>query len=295
MNENTRYSDEQLAIVQQVCDYIDAHIDTCTPTLDDLGGIVNMSSSHLQRLFKRVMGITPRQYADAQRIRRLKTHLRNGESVTDALYEAGYSSSSRLYESGPDKLGMTPATYRKGGAGMHITYTINECALGLMLVATTERGISAVILGNDEADLERRLRDEFPAAHLHRPGDVLCNWVTALVEHLEDKRPHLDLPLDLQVTAFQWRVLNELKNIPYGETRTYSEIAAAIGQPTAARAVAQACATNPVPVAIPCHRVVRKDGEPSTRYAGGEAWRKNRLLERERQHASQQDHSEAAD
>jgi AraC family transcriptional regulator, regulatory protein of adaptative response / methylated-DNA-[protein]-cysteine methyltransferase len=285
----------QLDLVRRVCRYIEDNIQHGTPTLEDLSQQVHMSSYHLQRVFKQVMGITPRQYAEAKRMGTLKNHLRACDSVTDALYEAGYSSTSRLYEGAPEKLGMTPATYRSGGAGMDIHYTIAECPLGLILVATTERGICCVLLGEDEADLERRLREEFPAAEISRSHNELCDWVGALVEHLNGWRPHLDLPLDLQVTAFEWRVLHELLAIPYGETRTYSEIAAAIGQPNATRAVARVCATNPVPVAIPCHRVVRKDGKPATKYAGGNPWRKLFLLEQERKQALQSSHVQDGD
>jgi AraC family transcriptional regulator, regulatory protein of adaptative response / methylated-DNA-[protein]-cysteine methyltransferase len=288
MLNETAIPESQLEIVQEVCRYIDERLDQGTPTLNELSQQVNVSSFHLQRVFKQVMGITPRQYAEAQRVRCLKNHLRDGRSVTDALYEAGYGSTSRLYEGAPEKLGMTPATYRNGGEGMRIQYSITECALGLVLVGSTERGICSVLLGDDENDLVRRLHDEFPAAETSRNRQNFCNWLEAIIDHLNGSRLHLDLPLDVQATVFQWRVLNALREIPYGETRTYSEIAEAIGQPGAARAVAKVCATNPVPVAIPCHRVVRKDGQPSKAYAGGSAWRKQWLLEWEQRHSGPQ-------
>jgi AraC family transcriptional regulator of adaptative response/methylated-DNA-[protein]-cysteine methyltransferase len=226
------------------------------------------------------MGITPRQYADACRLNQFKTHVREGEPVTSAMYGAGYGSSSRLYERAPTQLGMTPATYRRGGRGMRINYTIVECSLGRLLVARTEKGICAVSLGESDNALEAMLTREYPAAEIHCDNATLGEWVSALLDYLNGQQPHLDLPLDIQATAFQWRVWEALRAIPYGSTRSYSEIARAIGQPTATRAVARACATNPAAMVIPCHRVVREDG-----HLGGYRWgieRKQALLERER-------------
>lgn len=270
--------DPQVALVQQVCEIINLHEDM--PTLDVLGAQVNMSSYHLQRTFKRVMGITPRQYAEAQRVDALKVQLRAGDNVTTALYEAGYGSSSRLYEQADAHLGMTPSTYRKGGVGMQIAYSIVDCPLGRLLVAATERGICEVSLGDDDEELEKALFGQYPAAQID-PVDDLGEWVRVIVEYLQTGQPHLDLPLDLQATAFQWRVWQELKAIPAGETRSYSAIARSIGHPKAARAVARACATNPAALVIPCHRVVREDGN-----LGGYRWgidRKEHLLEKERE------------
>jgi AraC family transcriptional regulator of adaptative response/methylated-DNA-[protein]-cysteine methyltransferase len=225
------------------------------------------------------MGITPRQYADAQRMRRLKSRLRKGDDVTTALYDAGFGSSSRLYERAPSHLGMTPATYRQGGAGMRIHYIIVGSPLGRLLVGATERGISALYLGESDARLKAALLNEYPRAEILRDRNGLEGWVEKILAHLRGKEPQLDLPTDVQATAFQRRVWEELRKIPYGATRTYSEVARAIGRPKASRAVAQACATNPVSVVVPCHRVVREDGN-----LAGYRWgldRKRALLERE--------------
>lgn len=269
--------DPQVAMVQQVCRIIDAQPEM--PTLDALSAQVNLSAYHLQRTFKRFMGITPRQYAEARRVDTLKAQLRAGDNVTTALYEAGYGSSSRLYEQADAHLGMTPSTYRKGGTGMQIAYTIVDCPLGRLLVAATERGICGVSLGDDDEELEKALFEEYPAAQIE-PVEDLGAWVLAILDYIQTGQPHLDLPLDLQATAFQRRVWQALKAIPAGETRSYGQIARSIGQPTAARAVARACATNPAALVIPCHRVVREDGS-----MGGYRWgiaRKERLLEKER-------------
>ena len=271
--------DPQVAIVQRVCRAIAANPEA-PPTLASLGETVHLSPFHLQRTFKRVMGITPRQYADACRMDRLKGELRKGEAVSSALYGAGFGSASRLYERAPTQLGMTPAVYRRGGAGMRIQYTVVPCPLGRLLVAATERGICAITLGDDDAALAAGLTREYPAAAIARDATGLDTAVAAIVRHLAGQEPHLDLPLDVRATAFQWRVWEALRAIPYGSTRSYGEIARAIGQPSAARAVAQACASNRVALAIPCHRVVREDGEP-----GGYRWgvaRKRAILARER-------------
>lgn len=277
----------QVAVVQQACSYIETHLHEAL-TLEALGEQVHMSAFHLQRVFKRVMGITPRQYVEACRLGQLKEQLREGDAVTKALYDVGYSSSSRLYERTQAQLGMTPMAYRRGGKDMSITYTIVNCPLGRLLVGATEKGICAVSLGNADTELETALAREYPAAERRRENSVdgemsgdsdLAAWVNMLLEHLNGQQPHLRLPVDVQATAFQWRVWSELQNIPYGSTRSYSEVARAVGSPKAARAVAQACATNPVAIVIPCHRVVREDGD-----LGGYRWglnRKERLLEQE--------------
>jgi AraC family transcriptional regulator of adaptative response/methylated-DNA-[protein]-cysteine methyltransferase len=225
------------------------------------------------------MGITPRQYAEARRLSGLKAQLKQGQTVTTALYETGYGSSSRLYEQVSTKLGMTPATYRRGGKGMHINYTLVDCSLGRLLVAITERGLCAISLGNSDAELVTALLEEYPAAEFYRDDINLSMWVHKLLDHLKGGQIHLDLPLDFQATAFQWRVWEELRAIPYGSTRSYSEIAKAIGHPKAVRAVARACATNPVSLVIPCHRVIREDGS-----LGGYRWgleRKQVLIQEE--------------
>lgn len=281
--------DPRIEAVARVCHEIDVH------TLADMGGTseqpitlatlsarAGMSSHQLGRAFRGVMGITPRQYADVQRMRRLKIRLKKGDDVTTALYDAGYGSSSRLYERAPAHLGMTPATYRQGGAGMKIHYTIATSPLGRLLVGATDRGISALYLGETDERLEAELRKEYPRAEIRREGrapQVLEGWVGKILAHLRGKEPHLDLPTDVQATAFQRRVWEELRRIPYGATRTYTQVARAIGRPKAIRAVARACATNPVSVVVPCHRVVREDGN-----LAGYRWglsRKQALLENE--------------
>lgn len=278
--------DAQVELVQQACRYIEAHLDE-TLRLEELGAAIGLSQTYAQRLFKRVLGISPRQYAEARRLERIKQQLKEGSSVTRTVYDAGYSSSSRLYERTPAQLGMTPTAYKRGGAGMRIAYAIVASPLGRLLVAGTEQGICRVGLADEDEVLEATLRQEFPAAELYQDSQQLHPWLEAVVRHLEGEQPHLDLPLAMRATAFQWRVWEELRAIPYGQTRSYSEIARAIGQPTARRAVAQACKQNPVPLVIPCHRVVRDDGS-----LGGYRWgieRKRRLLDQESRAAGQAD------
>jgi AraC family transcriptional regulator of adaptative response/methylated-DNA-[protein]-cysteine methyltransferase len=201
------------------------------------------------------------------------------------LHEAGYGSSSRLYERAAHQLGMTPATCKRGGRGMHIRCTTAACPLGRLLLAATERGVCAVCLGDSDTFLETALREEYPAAEISRDDAGLQPWIGQLLDHLRGQRPHLDLPLDVQATAFQWRVWQELRKIPYGGTRSYSDIAEALGQPTAVRAVARACATNPVAVIIPCHRLVREDGSLAGYRWGVE--RKETLLAQEQKHVAE--------
>jgi AraC family transcriptional regulator of adaptative response/methylated-DNA-[protein]-cysteine methyltransferase len=271
-------TDPGVQVVRRICRYVEANLEEKL-SLAALGAQAGLSPEHLQRTFKRVTGISPRQYADACRLGRLKTRLRERSTVTMALYEAGYGSSSRLYERAASQLGMTPATYQRGGRDMRLRYTVVASPLGRLLVAATERGISAVYLGDSDAPLEAALAKEYPEAEINRDGNGLEGWVEELLKHLNGEQPHLDLPLDVRATAFQWRVWQELRAIPYGSTRTYTEIARAVGQPTSARAVARACATNPVSVLVPCHRVVREDGELAGYRWGVE--RKQKLLDRE--------------
>ncbi len=250
------------------------------PALGDLAGRVGTSPFHLQRLFKRHLGISPREYADARRLDRVKRMLRRGDGVAGALYEAGYGSASRLYERSDAQLGMTPATYKKGGKGASIAYTIAASPLGRLLVGVTDRGVCAVSLGDNDAVLAEGLRAEYPAASIARADARLMPIVAAILAHLSGAEPALDLPLDLRATGFQWRVWQELRRIPRGETASYRAIATAIGQPKAVRAVANACANNRVAVVIPCHRAVRQDGA-----LGGYRWgveRKEKLLAAER-------------
>ena len=238
--------------------------------------------SGLQRNFKRLVGVSPREYAEACRLGKVKRRLRQSSDVTGAMFEAGYGSSSRFYERAAPKLGMTPSIYRRGGEGMQIQYTIVDSpndALGRLLVAATPRGVCAVAMGANDTDLTRALTREYPAASISADAGALAQSATAIVAHLAGREPRLDLPLDVQATAFQWQVWQALAAIPYGETRTYGEVAASIGRPSAVRAVARACATNPVAVAIPCHRVL-----PAAGGTGGYRWgaeRKKALLARE--------------
>ena len=234
----------------------------------------------LRRAFLQVTGLAPRQLAEALRVKRFKTMLRAGRSITDALYETGYGSSSRVYERSNAQLGMTPATYRKGGKGMKIGYTVAKSPLGKVLIGATERGVSAVYLGETERALLAELREEYPRAEITPATDSFQRWVREIVQRIDGKQPRLELPLDLQATAFQRRVWQELQRIPRGRTRTYSQVARSLGQPKAVRAVARACATNPVSIVVPCHRVIREDGT-----LAGYRWglsRKERLLAQER-------------
>jgi AraC family transcriptional regulator of adaptative response/methylated-DNA-[protein]-cysteine methyltransferase len=271
--------DPQAELTQSLCRLIDQHLEDPL-NIAALSEQVKMSQFHLQRLFKKLMGITPRQYAEARRADLFKNSVKSGQNVTDAMYEAGYGSSSRLYEKAAAQLGMTPATYRKGGKGMKINYTIAESPLGLLLVAVTDKGICSVTLGDRSEDLTGGLRAEFPQAEIARDETGLQAQVRALLAHLAGQEPHPALPLDVRGTAFQKRVWEELRRIPYGQTASYGEIARRIGQPSATRAVARACGANPVALVTPCHRVIRESGE-----LGGYRWgveRKRSLLEKEK-------------
>jgi AraC family transcriptional regulator of adaptative response/methylated-DNA-[protein]-cysteine methyltransferase len=263
--------------VRRACAFIQRHANGSI-TLARLAGLVGASPFQLQRVFTRIVGLSPRAYQDALRAGRFRQRLRSGAAVARATYEAGYGSSSRVYERKPTGRGMTPAVYRRGGKGTAIDYTVTGSPLGRLLVAATGNGICAVKLGASDAALVADLRREYPAAAISARAD-LAGWVRAILAHLNGRRPHLDLPLDVQATAFQWSVWRHLQSIPYGETRAYSEVARAIGAPAAVRAVARACASNPVCLLVPCHRVVQKDGG-----LGGYRWgleRKRTLLARE--------------
>lgn len=269
-----------LRVVRAACRLLDGDRDERW-ALPALARAVGVSARHLLRMFKGALGVTPRQYAEARRLASFKGRLKKGDSVTGALYDVGFGSSSRLYEDVQARLGMTPATYRRGGRGMSIGYTLAECDLGRLLVAATDRGVAAVVLGDSTAALESALRAEYPAAEIHRDDDALARWVAAVLEELAGGAPHADLPLDVQATAFQHRVWQELRAIPRGETRSYSEVARRLGLPRGARAVARACASNRVALLVPCHRVVEAGGG-----LGGYRWgvdRKRALLARERE------------
>jgi AraC family transcriptional regulator of adaptative response/methylated-DNA-[protein]-cysteine methyltransferase len=278
----------RLHAVERACRYIEARVDGSNGDVEDAGAVTlaelgshcGISPWHLQRLFKRAMGVTPRQYADAHRLKRFRAGLQQGDGVAAATYDAGYGSSSRVYERAASALGMTPATYAKGGRGAVIRYAVTKTPLGYLLVAATDRGICFVSLGEKREDLEKKLYREFPAAEdIQHCEPVLHSAVQAIVDFIAGRQPHINLPLDIRATAFQRRVWEELRRIPLGETRSYGEIARTLGQPTAQRAVAQACATNPVPLIVPCHRVVRGDGALGGYRLGAE--RKRRLLEDE--------------
>ena len=272
----------QIEMAQQICHLIDRNEGEAV-TLAKLGEELGVSAFHLQRTFKSVMGISPSQYAELRRIDRFKQGVREGATITNATYDAGFGSSSRLYEGASAQLGMTPATYGKGGRGAVINYAVVECHLGMLMVAATSKGVCSVKLGDSVGDLESDLSNEFPAAEIRRDEAPLASSVRAIVDHLSDKSPHIDLPLDIRSTAFQRQVWEQLQRIPVGETYSYSEVAKAIGQEKAVRAVARACATNPVALVIPCHRVIREDQS-----LGGYRWgleRKRRLLQAEAKRA----------
>lgn len=266
--------------VKNICRYIEQHLDEPV-TLERLGAAFGQSPFHLQRTFKKALGITPREYTDSCRMKLLKRNLQTGQSVTHALYDAGYSSSSRLYERTASHLGMTPDKYRRGAIAATIRYTCTDSPLGRMLVAATSKGICAIQFADTDDELVEGLKREFPFAVRKQDDDSMRSWTQTLLSQISGHKLSRALPLDIQATAFQRRVWAHLQSLPFGTTQSYGEVAKAIGQPTAARAVARACATNPVAVAIPCHRVVREDGE-----MGGYRWgvgRKRALLQLERQ------------
>jgi len=249
------------------------------PDLNTLANDAGMSPYHFHRIFKSITGVTPKAYATAQRTRRVRSELARADSVTDAIYDAGYNSNARFYENAGDVLGMKPRTYRAGGAATDIRFAVGECTLGSILVAKSDRGVCAILLGDDPEVLARELQDQFPRANLIGGDKEFEQLVAKVVGFVEAPGIGLDLPLDVRGTAFQQRVWQALKKIPAGKTASYSEIATRIGAPGAARAVAQACASNRLAVAIPCHRVVRNDGALSGYRWGVE--RKRELLERE--------------
>lgn len=266
-----------------LCRHIEAHPNQ-VPTLEELGRHANLSPFHLQRLFKAAVGVTPRQYAEGCRLRSLKRELRSGESVTDAIYEAGFGSTSRVYERAATRIGMTPGRYRAGGAGVEISHATAGTPLGLLMMAATDRGLCFVQLGDGEAEMLECLRAEYPAATLSSMSPdaegPFQQWMQALRDYLEGAGTKLDLPVDVRGTAFQMKIWDYLRQIPHGEVRTYKQVAAAVGRPTAIRAVASACAANRVALTIPCHRVIRGDGG-----LGGYRWgieRKRALIDRER-------------
>jgi AraC family transcriptional regulator of adaptative response/methylated-DNA-[protein]-cysteine methyltransferase len=269
--------DPQLEKVRAMCHYIEHHIEAIS--LQGLSKAFSISPSHLQKTFTNIVGVSPQAYAEACRMNKIKAALQNGDDISGAVYEAGYGSASRLYAKANNELGMTPKTYKQKGKDTVVRYSITESRFGKVLVAATDKGICAVRLADTEKELVDMLAKEFANAELLHDDAALENYVEDILANLEGNLPHLDLPLDVKATAFQKRVWQELQKIPYGETRSYSDLAKAMGEPKAVRAVARACATNSVGIVIPCHRVVREDGSLSGYRWGVE--RKKKLLERE--------------
>jgi len=269
--------------IKRITDYIEGHLEGDV-SLGRLSREAGVSRFQLQRSFKAAVGVTPKEYAEACRLRSLKRNLREGDSVLESVFAAGFGSASRVYERVETRMGMTPAEYRKGGASIEITHATVETSLGLLMIGATDRGLCFVQFGETADELEAELRREYPAAATMCPmrepkPEPFREWIAALEEHLRGSRPRLALPLDLRATAFQMKVWRYLQSIPYGETRSYAQVAAGIGAPKSARAVAQACARNRVALAIPCHRVIRGTGEPAGFRWGLE--RKRALLEAE--------------
>jgi AraC family transcriptional regulator of adaptative response/methylated-DNA-[protein]-cysteine methyltransferase len=269
----------QSDLAKEICRYLEQHLDEAI-TLERLGKAFRQSPFHLQRRFKAALGITPREYADSCRLRLLKRNLQAGDNVTRAMYDAGYGSSSRLYEKTASQLGMTPDKYRRGAIAAAIRYACADSPLGRMLIAATDRGVCSIQFARSDGELIEGLKREFPFAVRKPDDDGLQSWIAALLAKMTARESNAALPLDIRATAFQRRVWTCLQSIPFGATRSYSQVAKAIGQPSASRAVARACAANPVAVAIPCHRVVREDGSISGYRWGVE--RKKTLLELER-------------
>jgi AraC family transcriptional regulator, regulatory protein of adaptative response / methylated-DNA-[protein]-cysteine methyltransferase len=273
-------TDPKLELIRAMCHFIEANLDTVT--LKRLSQQFDKSPAHLQKIFSEVVGISPQAYLEACRIARFKTDVQQGEAIAIATYAAGYSSSSQLYSRASSELGMTPKRYGQKGLGMMINYSVTDSPLGQLLIGATDKGLCAVRLGDTEEELIQSLKEEFANATLQQGDAALRPYVSTVLAHLAGDLPHFELPLDIRATAFQRQVWQELQKIPYGETRSYAQIAAAIGQPSAVRAVAGACAKNSVGIVIPCHRVVRGDGTLSG-YRWGVA-RKAKLLELERVH-----------
>ncbi|MGN6031029.1 MAG: bifunctional DNA-binding transcriptional regulator/O6-methylguanine-DNA methyltransferase Ada [Thermomicrobiales bacterium] len=278
-DNETSFPQRQTETIARACDRLQASEDRLT--LEQLAAEFGMSPFHFHRVFKHVTGLTPKAYADAHRTERVRDRMTAAPSVTAAIYDAGYAANGRFYEASAQTLGMTPTRYRAGGAGAVIQATVAPCSLGHVLVAATPTGLCSVMLGDDPDRLQRSLRDRFPRAEFAPEDAAFAQIVSAVVAQIEEPARSFDLPLDIRGTAFQQRVWQALRTIPAGQTATYSEVAAAIGEPKAVRAVAQACANNRIAVVIPCHRVVGKDGS-LTGYAWGTE-RKRALLDREQE------------
>jgi len=270
--------------IRSVCRYIERHYEEPLTT-ERLAGIAAMSRFHFARSFRAVMGVTPKEYVSGVRVRALKRGLRDGRGVDGAIYDAGYGSPSRVYERAAQRLGMTPGEYRRGGEGVEISFVSVETQLGQMTIGATDRGICFLQFGDSQEALQAQLRREYSRAtivELPEPQPPFDAWVAAVNRYLAGEAPHLELPLDIRATAFQLRVWKYLQAIPYGDLQSYGEVAEALGRPGSARAVAQACGHNRVALAIPCHRIIRGDGD-----LGGYRWgleRKRTLIEMERAH-----------
>jgi AraC family transcriptional regulator, regulatory protein of adaptative response / methylated-DNA-[protein]-cysteine methyltransferase len=265
-------------LIKSVCRYIEQHLDEPV-TLSRLGTEFRQSPFHLQRTFKAVLGITPKQYADSCRMRGFRQKLKAGHSVTRAMHDAGYSSTSRLYSRTSAELGMEPGKYRRGAIATPIRYSFSESPIGRMLIAATDKGICSIQFADSEEELEQGLKQEFPFALRRRDDEQMADLAGKVVQHMSGAESSTSLPLDIQATAFQRRVWSHLQSIGFGKTQSYSQVAKAIRRPSAVRAVARACATNPVAIAIPCHRVLRSNGD-----LGGYRWgleRKKALLDME--------------
>lgn len=270
--------------IREVCRYIERHSEE-TLTIDQLASLAAMSRFHFARSFRSVTGVTPREYVNGARVRALKQGLRESHGVDAAIYDAGYGSASRVYEHSARRLGMTPGEYRRGGAGVEISFACVKTVLGDMAIGATDRGICFLQFGDSADELQQQLRREYPRARIVEAAEArppFDAWVGAIDSYLNGEQPHLDLPLDIRATAFQLRVWKYLQGIPYGDLQSYAEVAKGIGRPGAARAVAAACGKNAVALAVPCHRIIRGDGG-----LGGYRWglhRKRVLIDLERSH-----------
>jgi AraC family transcriptional regulator of adaptative response/methylated-DNA-[protein]-cysteine methyltransferase len=277
-NEPQAGSAQYADLLRRVCEFIEQNLES-TLTAEVIEAALGASTAKLNRLFRKSLGVSLREYAEARRLALFKLNLGIGRTVADATYEAGYGSSRAVYEGAQRRLGMTPAAYRDGAPGQQIRYAVAESPLGQMLVAATSKGVCRIAFGDSQQKLEAELRGEFRRARLIADEAAVRPYVLALLSYLQGENQSLDLPLHIRASVFQRRVYRELKKIPLGETRSYADIARALGQPNAHRAVARACATNDVALAIPCHRVVRSDGALAGYRWGVE--RKRKLLEME--------------
>lgn len=276
--KTTETINPQVEIIVKTCELLET-IENLT--LEELGEMLKINPTHLQKIFKEIVGVSPKKYAENLRLEKFKSEIKKGNDVVNSMYEAGFGSSRALYENVSEKLGMTPKNYKQGGKNVKINYTIADCKLGKILVAKTEKGLCSVTLGDDENFLSENLQREFPKAEITENNAELKEFVEAILQNLEGNKKTHDLPLDLQATAFQMRVWEILRKIPFGETLSYKQVAEKIGDEKAVRAVASACARNRVAIVIPCHRVIGSNGSLSGYRWGIE--RKKKLLELEKE------------